>query len=129
MPSRPGETVRLRMLEQVSSPTKNSAHISAQIRPTTPLRSPTQSPASTSSNTANSCGDQSSPLWSPHLYRSSKNGTTVGASGTQLPAFAGIRKASPYLVRGIYDPALKPECPNQMLNAFVKRIVAMNYFE
>ncbi|KAM7539392.1 hypothetical protein Aperf_G00000054354 [Anoplocephala perfoliata] len=113
MPSRPGETVRLRMLEQISSPTKNSVHISAHNRPTTPLRSPTHSPASTASNSANSCGDQTSPLWSPHLYRSSKNGITVGASGAQLPPFTGVGKTSPYLVCTCFAilrvPITKPE--------------------
>ncbi|KAM3186510.1 hypothetical protein ACTXT7_004189 [Hymenolepis weldensis] len=112
IPSKPGETVRLRMLEQMGSASKNSAHLSAHNRPTTPLRSPSHSPNSTVSNSTNSGGDQTSSLWSPHLYRSSKNGISSGASGTQFPT-SGCGKTTPYLLCSCFAilrvPITKPE--------------------
>ncbi|VDO15362.1 unnamed protein product [Rodentolepis nana] len=98
MPSKPGETVRLRILEQTGSPSKNAAHLTNHNRPTTPLRSPSHSPNSTVSNSTNSGGDQASSLWSPHLYRSSNNGISSAASGAQFPTSTGCGKTVPYLL-------------------------------
>ncbi|KAL5970412.1 Hypoxia-inducible factor 1-alpha [Taenia solium] len=93
LPARAGETVNLRVLEQTNSPTKSSVH----NHPSTPLRSPSHSPTSTLS-TSTSGGDQTSPLWSPHLYRSSKNGTSGTFTGIHYSAFGGGNKAVPYLI-------------------------------
>ncbi|KAH9279009.1 hypothetical protein ECG_08543 [Echinococcus granulosus] len=93
MPTRAGETVNLRVLEQTNSPAKSSVH----NRPSTLLRSPSHSPTSTLS-ASTSGGDQTSPLWSPHLYRSSKNGTSGTFTGTHFSASASSNKAVPYLI-------------------------------
>ena len=99
LPTKAGETVQLRMLEPANSLSKSSNHASVHNRPSTPHRSPSHSPTSTGVSSNSSPGTQTSPLWSPHLYRSSKNGAQSGpTAGTQTPAFSCGGKTAPFLV-------------------------------